>query len=63
MMQHEDPSNTTDRAANSSEEILKWDDVLHLARHGNPPPPRRVEKTDMADDEPTISRHERRCFG
>jgi methionine-R-sulfoxide reductase len=46
MMQPEDPSNTTDRAANSSEEILKWDDVLHLARHGNPPPPRRVEKTD-----------------
>ena len=46
MMPHENPSNTADRAANSSAEILRWDDVLRLARHGNPPPPRRVEKTD-----------------
>lgn len=46
MMQYEGHSNTADRAANSSAEILKWDDVLGLARHGNPPPPRRVEKTD-----------------
>ncbi len=47
-MQHEDHSNTADRAKDdsSSVEPLKWDDVLRLARHGNPPPPRRVEKTD-----------------
>jgi peptide-methionine (R)-S-oxide reductase len=48
MMQYEDRSNTADRAVgeSSSGETLKWDDVLRLARHGNPPPPRRVEKTD-----------------
>ena len=25
--------------------MLKWPDVLALAENGNPPPPRRVEKT------------------
>ena len=48
MMQYEDRSNTADRAVgdSSSVETLKWDHVVRLARHGNPPPPRRVEKTD-----------------
>jgi peptide-methionine (R)-S-oxide reductase len=26
--------------------MTTWSDVLELAEHGNPPPPRRVEKTD-----------------
>jgi peptide-methionine (R)-S-oxide reductase len=25
--------------------LLRWNDVLAIARNGNPPPPRRVEKT------------------
>ena len=48
MMQHENRSDTSDRAMDdtSPAETLQWDDVVRLARHGNPPPPRRVEKTD-----------------
>ena len=26
--------------------VLRWKDVVQLARQGNPPPPRRVEKSD-----------------
>jgi hypothetical protein len=48
MMQYENRSSIPDRAVDdaSSAETLTWDDVFRLARHGNPPPPRRVEKTD-----------------
>ena len=48
MMQYKDHSNTTDRGLgdSSSAETVTWDDVVGLARHGNPPPRRRVEKTD-----------------
>jgi peptide-methionine (R)-S-oxide reductase len=47
-MQLENRSNTPDRAVDdaSPAKTLQWDDVVRLARHGNPPPPRRVEKTD-----------------
>lgn len=63
-MQYEDRSNTADRAEGdvSSAEILQWDDVLRLARHGNPPPPRRVEKTEaqwralLTDDQFRVTR-------
>jgi len=30
----------------STPPLLRWNDVLAIARNGNPPPPRRVEKTD-----------------
>jgi peptide-methionine (R)-S-oxide reductase len=48
MMQHEDHANPSDRAVSdsTSSEILKWDDVVRLARYGNPAPPRRIEKTE-----------------
>jgi len=26
--------------------VLRWQDVVELARHGNTPPPRRIEKSD-----------------
>jgi methionine-R-sulfoxide reductase len=47
-MQYEDRSNTADRAEGDSSpaEILQWDDVVRLARQGNPLPSRRVEKTE-----------------
>lgn len=47
-MQHGDHANPSDRAvsASASAEILKWDDVVRLARHGNSAPPCRVEKTE-----------------
>jgi methionine-R-sulfoxide reductase len=30
---------------NATPRVLRWNDVLAIARKGNPPPPRRVEKT------------------
>lgn len=63
-MQYEDRSNTANRAEGdaSSAEILQWDDVVRLAHHGNPPPPRRVEKTEaqwralLTDDQFRVTR-------
>ena len=31
-----------------TDKTLNWNTVARLAQHGNPPPPRRVERTDQA---------------
>src|ERR1043165_3893765 len=48
MTQYERHSNTADHAVGqpAPPKTLQWDDVVRLARHGNPTPPRRVEKTE-----------------
>jgi peptide-methionine (R)-S-oxide reductase len=56
--------------------LLRWNDVLAIARKGNPPPPRRVEKSErewreildpqvfhVAREKGTESPHEDRSYG